>query len=129
NAPAYIIDRATEGEVEGKAVAKIAGHSAPGRMQVNQLNSQAVRLLQDDRAPEADVILQQALKIDPRNPFTLNNLGFAKEKEGELEEAIKNYTRAALTHSQESIVVASNNDCRGDPIQDVAGLHADHARQ
>src|SRR5215471_671983 len=129
NTSEAIIDRSTEAQVEGKAVAKIAGHSAQGPMQVNQLNSQAVRLLQDDRAPEADVILQQALKIDPRNPFTLNNLGFAKEKEGELEEAIKNYTRAALTHSQESIVVASNNDWRGKPISDVAAVNADKARE
>jgi Flp pilus assembly protein TadD len=128
NTSEAIIDRSTEVKVEGKAVAKIAGRSAQGQMRVNQLNSQAVRLLQDDRAPEADVILQQALKIDPKNPFTLNNLGFAKEKEGELEEAIKNYTRAALTHSQEPIVVASNQDWRGKPISDVAARNADKTR-
>ena len=128
NTSEAIIDRSTEVQVEGKAVAKIAGRSAQGQMRVNQLNSQAVRLLQDDRAPEADVILQQALKIDPKNPFTLNNLGFAKEKEGELEEAIKNYTRASLTHSQEPIVVASNQDWRGKPISDVAARNADKTR-
>lgn len=128
NTSEAIIDRSTEAQVEGKAVAKIAGRSAQGQMQVNQLNSQAVRLLQDDRAPEADVILQRALKIDPKNPFTLNNLGFAKEKEGELEEAIKNYTRAALTRSQEPIVVASNQDWRGKPISEVAARNADKTR-
>src|SRR5215472_1480739 len=128
NTSEAIIDRSTEAQVEGKAVAKIAGHSAQGPMQVNQLNSQAVRLLQDDRAPEADVILQQALKIDPRNPFVLNNLGFAKEKEGELEEAIKNYTRAAATGSQEPIVIASDKDWRGKPISEVAARNADKTR-
>jgi Flp pilus assembly protein TadD len=125
NTSEAIIDKSTEAQVEGKAVAKIAGHSAQGRMKVNQLNSEAVRLLRDDRAPEADVILQQALKIDPNNPFTLNNMGFAKEREGELEEAIKDYTRAASTHSHEAIAVATNPKWRGKPISEIATLNAD----
>jgi Flp pilus assembly protein TadD len=128
NTSEAIVDKSTEARVEGKAVAKIAGRSPEGQMQVNQLNSQAVRLLRDDRAPEADLVLRQALKIDPNNPFTLNNLGFAKEKEGELEEAIKNYTRAASTGSQERIVVASDKDWRGKPISEVAARNADKTR-
>ncbi len=129
NTSEAIIDKSTETQVEGKAVAKIAGHSAQDQMQVNQLNSQAVRLLLDDRAPEADLVLQKALKIDPNNPFTLNNLGFAKEKEGELEEAIKDYTRSAWTRSHEPIVVASNQDWRGKPISEVAARNADKTRE
>jgi Flp pilus assembly protein TadD len=97
-------------------------------MRVNQLNSQAVRLLNLDRAPEADLVLQQALKFDSGNPFTLNNLGFAKEKEGELEEAIRDYSRAAATGSQEKVVIASHKDWMGKPISEVAAKNADHAR-
>ena len=33
-------------------------------MKVNELNSEALGLLNRDRAPEADVVLQAALKID-----------------------------------------------------------------
>ena len=92
----------------------------PVNMQINQLNRQAVQLLNHDRAPEADLMLQQALKIDPKNAFTLNNMGFAKEKEGELEEAIQFYRRAAGTRSRDPVVVTSNADWRGKPISEVA---------
>lgn len=128
NTSEAIIDKSTEPLAEGKTVAKIAGRSPEGQLQVNQLNSQAVRLLHEDRAPEADLVLRQALKIDPNNPFTLNNLGFAKEKEGELEEAINDYTRAASTRSREPIVVASSKDWRGKPISEIAARNADKTR-
>lgn len=121
------IDKSTEKKLEGKTVAKVAGHVGADQMQVNQLNSQAVHLLNQDRAPEADLILQQAMKIDPNNPFTLNNLGFAKEKEGEIEEAIRDYQRAAATRSTERIVVTENKDWRGKTISEVAARNATNA--
>ncbi|HWS18390.1 MAG TPA: hypothetical protein VN223_10250, partial [Candidatus Elarobacter sp.] len=78
NTSEAVIDRSTAQEAQGKTVASVAGHTAEGPMKVNQLNSEALGLLNRDRAPEADVVLQAALKIDPNNPFTLNNMGFAK---------------------------------------------------
>jgi tetratricopeptide (TPR) repeat protein len=86
-------------------------------------------LLNRDRAPEADVVLQQALKLDPNNPFTLNNMGFAKEKEGELEDAIKYYDRSAATGSREPIVIAFNKNWRGRPISEVAARNAESSRK
>jgi Flp pilus assembly protein TadD len=124
NTAEAVIDRSTERKLEGKVVAKVAGQVGAEEMHVNQLNSEAVRLLNQDRAPEADLILQQALKINPNNPFTLNNMGFAKEKEGELEQAIRNYQRAANTHSTERIVVTENKDWRGKTISEVADRNA-----
>lgn len=124
-----VVDKSTEPSDEGKSVAKIAGRTSEGPLKVNELNSQAVRLLNNDRAPEADLLLQQALKIDPKNPFTLNNMGFAKEKEGELEEAIKSYTKSAQTGSREPVVVTINKDWRGQPISEVAGRNAEKARR
>ena len=64
-----------------------AGNAADSQMQINRMNVAAMGLLQKDRAPEADLALQKALELDPNNPFTLNNLGYAREKEGELEDA------------------------------------------
>ncbi|HEY6273297.1 MAG TPA: tetratricopeptide repeat protein [Terriglobales bacterium] len=124
NTAEAVIDRSTERKLEGKVVAKVAGQVGTEEMHLNQLNSEAVRLLNQDRAPEADLILQQALKINPNNPFTLNNMGFAKEKEGELEQAIRNYQRAANTHSTELIVVTENKDWRGKTISEVADRNA-----
>jgi Flp pilus assembly protein TadD len=125
NTSEAMIDRSTSQDAMGKPVAKIAGHTAEGPLKVNQLNSEALGLLRQDRAPEADVVLQQALKLDANNPFTLNNMGFAKEKEGELEDAIRYYSRAAASNSREPIVIAFNKSWRGKPISEVAARNAE----
>jgi Flp pilus assembly protein TadD len=126
NTSEAVVDKSTEQRVEGKTVAKIAGHAEQNQLKVNQLNSQAVRLLNNDRPAEADLVLQQALKLEPNNPFTLNNMGYAKEKEGELEEAIRNYTKAAASHSQEPVVVTVRKEWRGQPISEIARRNAEN---
>jgi Flp pilus assembly protein TadD len=129
NTSEAVIDRSTNQEAQGKTVASVAGHTAEGPMKVNELNSEALGLLNRDRAPEADVVLQAALKIDPKNPFTLNNMGFAKEKEGELESAIRYYDSSAATGSREPIVIAFNKSWRGKPISEVAQQNAEKSRK
>src|SRR6476646_7230860 len=129
NTSEAVIDRSTAEEAQGKTVASVAGRTAEGQMKVNELNSEALGLLNRDRAPEADVVLQAALKIDPKNPFTLNNMGFAKEKEGELEQAIRYYDSSAATGSREPIVIAFNKSWRGKPISEVASENADKSRK
>jgi Flp pilus assembly protein TadD len=123
------VDRSTSPDVEGQAVAKIAGRTSEGPMKVNALNSEAISLLSKDRAPEADLVLQQALKLDPKNPFTLNNMGFAKEKEGELEEAVRYYDQSAMTGSRDAVVIAIDKDWRGKPISDIAARNAEKTRR
>jgi Flp pilus assembly protein TadD len=129
NTSEAVIDRSTSQDAQGKTVANVAGRTAEGPMKVNQLNSEALGLLNRDRAPEADVVLQAALKLDPKNPFTLNNMGFAKEKEGELESAIRYYDSSAATGSREPIVIAFNKSWRGKPISEVAQQNADKSRK
>jgi|GEM_PF-300249 Flp pilus assembly protein TadD len=129
NTSEAVIDRSTADEMQGKTVAVVAGHTAEGPMKINGLNSEALDLLNRDRAPEADVVLQTALKLDPNNPFTLNNMGFAKEKEGELEAAIQYYDRSAATGSREPIVIAFNKSWRGRPISEVAARNAASSRK
>ena len=129
NTSEAVIDRSTSQDAQGKTVANVAGRTAEGQMKVNELNSEALGLLNRDRAPEADVVLQAALKIDPKNPFTLNNMGFAKEKEGELESAIRYYDSSAATGSREPIVIAFNKSWRGKPISEVAQQNADKSRK
>src|SRR5260370_14658580 len=77
-------------------------------------------LLQQGRNQEAEDVLREILKLEPRNPFTLNNLGFAMEGQGDLESALRYYNDASLTHSSEPIVVALDPHRRGRPISDVA---------
>jgi Flp pilus assembly protein TadD len=123
-----IVDASNDENIKGKPVDKIAGNAADTGMQINRLNVTAIGLLRKDRAPEADLILQKALAIDPKNPFTLNNMGFAKEKEGELDAALSFYTAAASLRSNEPVIVTVNSDWRGKPISDIAAENAKKLR-
>jgi len=118
------IDRASNDNIKGKTVAEVAGHAQTGNVQSNVLNVEAISLLNKDRVAEADAILQKALRIDPRNPFTLNNMGYTKEKEGELEAAINYYRAAADANSDEPVIVTVNKSWRGRPISKVAASNA-----
>ncbi len=119
-----LVYKSTEPAAIGKPVGKIAGSAADTKMQVNRINVYAIGLLQKDQAPQADLALQRALKLDPTNPFTLNNIGYAREKEGELEEAYKFYTQAADQHSDTPIVVTMKPAWRGKGISTIAASNA-----
>jgi Flp pilus assembly protein TadD len=119
-----VVDVATTKEAKGKAVQLVAGNAADDQMKVNRLNVYAIGLLEKDRAPEADVALQKALALDPNNPFTMNNLGYAKEKEGELQQAYRYYSQAAASGSREPVVVSIHPSWRGKPIDDIASNNA-----
>jgi Flp pilus assembly protein TadD len=123
-----IVYKSTERAAVGQPVAKIAGSAADTKMQVNRINVYAIGLLQKDEAPEADLALQKALKMEPTNAFTLNNLGFAREKEGELEDAYKYYVQAAKQHSDTPIVVSMRSSWRGKSISEVASANANKVR-
>lgn len=124
-----VVYKSTDQAAVGQQVDKIAGNAADAQMQINRVNVYAMGLLQKDRAPEADLALQKALKLDPNNPFTLNNLGYAREKEGELEDAYKFYTQAAQLHSDTPIVVTVRPSWRGKGISDIAARNAANVRR
>ncbi|MGI9101376.1 MAG: tetratricopeptide repeat protein [Terriglobales bacterium] len=123
------IDKSTDEDQQGKSVAQVAGKTDDKKMQINRYNVQALGLLMKDRAPEADLVLQKALALDTRNPFTLNNLGYAKEKEGELEEALNYYSKAAAANSDDPIIVTANKTWRGRGISQVASNNVDKLRK
>jgi Flp pilus assembly protein TadD len=127
NATDALVDKSTSKAVEGKTLAQVAGHIDNSPLEVNRLNVQAIGLLQKDRAFEAESVLRRALEMDAHNPFTLNNMGFAQEKQGELEKALQFYKQAAMTNSREKIVVANeeNRGWRGQPISEVAQKNAE----
>jgi Flp pilus assembly protein TadD len=112
--------RSSEDDLKGKTVAAVAGRTPEGPMRVNRLNVEAIRLLRDDRVSEAEQVLKQALQLDPENPFTLNNLGFTMENEGDLQSAVHYYSNAASRGSDEKVVVALDKDWRGKKISRVA---------
>jgi Flp pilus assembly protein TadD len=124
-----LVDASNDESLKGKPVANVAGNFADTGMQINRLNVQAIGLIEKDRSPEADLVLQKALSLAPKNPFTLNNMGFAKEKEGELESALSYYNAAAAVGSSEPVVVSINKDWRGKPISEVASNNAKKLRK
>src|SRR6266702_2677253 len=96
---------------------------------VQQLNQEGVKALSKNDVPSAKRAFYKAYMLDPKNPFTLNNLGYALEKEGELEQAVRYYSLAASSASDEKIVVALNRSWRGRSISEVAEINAQAARR
>lgn len=122
-----VIDQATAQRLQGQPLkAALAIPDLP--MQTNHDNVEAVRLLSQGRSPEADLLLQRTLKRDPQNVFTINNLGVAKEMEGEAEEALKFYDQASATHSDAAAVVTLDRSWRGKPVTEMASQNAKSLR-
>jgi Flp pilus assembly protein TadD len=122
-----VIAHSTSHKVEGHPMKEaLAVPDLP--LQINHDNVEAVRLLAQGRAPEVDLMLQRTLKNDPNNIFTLNNLGVAKEMEGESEEALKYYESAAATHTDAAAVVTLNRSWRGKPVSEMAAQNAKELR-
>ncbi|HLZ43328.1 MAG TPA: hypothetical protein VKQ11_20340 [Candidatus Sulfotelmatobacter sp.] len=118
-----VIDIASTPRVKGQPM-KDAMALTSEPLQINHTNVEAVRLLAQGRAPEADLMLQDALKKDPQNVFTLNNMGVAKEMEGENEEALKYYDQAARGDNGQTAVVTTSNVWRGRPVVAMAQENA-----
>jgi len=124
-----VIARASAKPLEGKPMRDAFGALQDAPMQVNRMNFEAVRLLSADRAPEADVLLQKALALEPHNIFTLNNIGVASEARGDYDEALTYYTAVAASHSMEPVIVTLNRAWRGKPVSVMAADSAKKLRE
>jgi Flp pilus assembly protein TadD len=123
------IDQASSKKLKGESLEAAIGtvHDVP--MQVNRSNVRAVGLLAEGRVREADKLLQQTLALDPRNAFTLNNIGVTKESQGEYNEALRYYLSAAAAHNEEPVVVTMNRSWRGKPLSEMAQSSAARLRK
>jgi Flp pilus assembly protein TadD len=124
-----VIDRTNAKRLEGKPMRDAFGSLQDSPMQVNRMNVEAIRLLSESRAPEADLLLQRALAMDPRNTFTLNNLGVAEESRGDYDRALTYYMAAADSHSSEPVIVTLNRAWRGKPVSKMAAESAKKLRE
>jgi Flp pilus assembly protein TadD len=94
-----------------------------GPMRVNRLNLEAVNLLSEGRNSEATGLLQQALSLDPQDPFTLNNLGAVDEATGDLGGAMKYYTAAAGARSFDVVAVTQSRSWQGKSVSEMAAAN------
>jgi Flp pilus assembly protein TadD len=118
-----VIAKASSPRLEGRDLKEaLAIPNTP--LEINHDNVEAVRLLSQGRGPEADLLLQKTLKTDPNNIFTLNNLGVAKEMEGETQEALRYYDSAASRSTEAAAVVTLNKNWRGKPVAEMAAQNA-----
>jgi Flp pilus assembly protein TadD len=118
------IDVSSEKSLQGKPMMVAVNNLQDQPMQINRMNLDAMQLLVQGRGFEASSLLQQALSLQPRDPFTLNNLGVADETVGDYWNALKYYRAAADLHSSEPVVIAVDRAWRGKPVSDMAAASA-----
>jgi Flp pilus assembly protein TadD len=118
-----VIDLASSKPVQGKSIQEVLA-TPRGPREINHDNVEALRLLSRGRAAEADLLLQKTLEADSQNVFTLNNMGVAKEMEGESQEALRYYAAAAASHSDGAAVVTLNRSWRGKQATAMAARNA-----
>lgn len=118
-----VVDKSSKANLRGKTVAQAAG-MMDRDMQVNRANLEAMQLLQKNQVLDAEQQLQTALRVDPNNPFTLNNMGLVKEKEGDLQGALNSYQAASSRNSKAPAIVTQDKALRGHPISEVSNQNA-----
>ena len=86
---------------------------------VQSLNRDGVKELKHGHVDKAKRLFVRAYLLDPDDPFTLNNLGYVSELEGDADHALKYYDLAAHTKTEAVIDEASNPGLKGQPVSDA----------
>jgi Flp pilus assembly protein TadD len=81
-----------------------------------KLNRDGVAELRHGHRDKAKQLFYRAYLIDPEDPFTLNNLGYVAELEGNADRALRYYALAAKDHTDAMIDQASESDLKGKPL-------------
>ena len=119
------IDLSNAKHLEGKPMRDALINLQDAQMRVNHTNIQAMRLLTQNRSIEAVALLKEILPLDPRNAFTLNNLGVASEATGDLDSALRYYRAAAALNSPEPAAVTLDQSWRDKSVSELAGASAE----
>jgi Flp pilus assembly protein TadD len=118
------IDFSSAKNLQGKPMRDAVVNLQDATMRVNRMNINAMRLLAQNRGFEALDLLKKTLALDPKNSFTLNNLGVASEAVGDFNGALRYYLTAASLHSGEPTIVAADRAWRGKSVSDMAAASA-----
>lgn len=87
-----------------------------------RLNLRGVAALNDSKPQEARDFFLQAYRRDPQNSFTLNNLGYVTELDGDWETA-QSYYEAARSgrDANDRVTYSTRRDVEGEKIDTLAG--------
>ena len=86
---------------------------------VQRLNRRGVEAIRKRDYKGAESLFYKAYLYDPADPFTLNNLGYISELEGDLDRAQKFYGLAAEQGSNATIDFSSAKNLQGKPMRDA----------
>jgi Flp pilus assembly protein TadD len=84
-----------------------------------KLNRAGVAELRHGHQAKAKQLFYKAYLLDPEDPFTLNNLGYVAELEGDADRALRYYALAARNHTDAVIDQSSEASLKGKPLDDA----------
>jgi Flp pilus assembly protein TadD len=88
---------------------------------VQRLNRDGVDEVVRHKYEKAEALFLKAYLFDPADPFTLNNLGYISELEGEVDRAADYYKLAVEQGCDAVIDRSSDRDLKGKPMMDALG--------
>src|SRR3982751_895698 len=98
---------------------KIPKRSKPTPVQ--QYNRDGVKAIEKRDFKKAKQLFYKAYLLDPNDPFTLNNLGYIAELEGDVDRAQRFYDLAAEQSSDALVDAADADGVIGKSVTQVAG--------
>ena len=92
---------------------------------VQRLNREGVDAIRKQKYDKAEAIFYKAYLYDPADPFTLNNLGYISELQGQVDRAQKFYALAAEQGSNAYIDRSNAKQLEGKPMMYALGTLKD----
>src|ERR1700744_4182434 len=84
---------------------------------VQRLNREGVEAVNKKQYQKAEQLFYKAYLYDPTDPFTLNNLGFISEQQGQLDRAHKFYALATEQSCSAEIAMSSSKTLEKKPMR------------
>src|SRR5512132_4207084 len=94
---------------------------------VQSLNRDGVKQLKHGHVEKAKRLFVKAYLLDPDDPFTLNNLGYVSELEGDADRALRYYQLAGNFTTEAVIDEATSPALKGQPV--IAAFQSSQASE
>src|ERR1700722_6932951 len=89
---------------------------------VQRLNQEGVLEIHKRRYEKAETLFYKAYLLDPDDPFTLNNLGYISELQGQVDRALRFYDLSAQLATDAVIYRASSTKVEGRTMKQALAI-------
>src|SRR6266853_2033798 len=89
---------------------------------IQRLNREGVDAVRKHNYEKAESLFYKAYLLDPDDPFTLNNLGYISELQGQVERAQRFYALAGQQRTEAVIDEASSKRVEGRPVSEALAV-------